>query len=150
MPTITWGSDKTQQVFGVMNPMDLDLERFWKVVRPKRHQHQPPSAPEPTKTMILIEGFNDANEAVTSKVQVELNRVEDTYYGTGEFKFDREVTIRGLRGYLRDSDIEPILVLNCTPSSVQLVNGVTLKLNISIQGLDVEKLLLGRMTLLHV
>jgi len=112
--------------------MDLDLERFWAVVRPHRRKPAPKPVPEPRrKSVIWIQAVESGNITCTDRIRVPL-RVDKNNNLLCELSFpelDRDVTIVGFRMYIRDNTHE-FRYIECAPRVVML--GGSMKLNLSI------------------
>jgi hypothetical protein len=85
--------------------MDLDLERFWKMVRPNRRKPAPKPVTTKGDPIVFIEAIDQDHEACTRKVQFPLKTNENgDYVAEVTFpEFTREVTIAGFRVYPREN-----------------------------------------------
>jgi len=127
--------------FRCTGSMDLDLERFWKVVRPKRR----PPAPKPAKDPSIIQVYVEATEGIgsapcTRRVKAELLKVGDTYRGEIHFTSPhRALIVRGFRLFTRP-DREEAYFLECPHQQAGPTDLLTLDLQISEHGEVMQQL----------
>lgn len=86
--------------------MELELERFWKVVRPKRYPPRPKAAQRPKTIQIYIEAVESPHgDPCTGLVGVTLSEASGGYQGKVHFgAMTSEVTINGFRWYTNPGD----------------------------------------------
>lgn len=84
--------------------LDLDLERFWNMVRPNRRKPAPKPVPK-ANPIIFVDAVDQDHEACTRKVQFILTMDENGHYVAEVTfpEFTREVTVTGFRVYPREN-----------------------------------------------
>lgn len=114
--------------------MDLDLERFWAVVRPKRHPPRPRPAKKPKPIRVYIEGVESAHGAYcTDLVEMTLSEVPGGYQGEARFGVvNSEVTLTGFRWYARPGG--PSSFMGCEPRHLGPGEFLVLHLNVESDG----------------
>jgi hypothetical protein len=111
--------------------MDLDLERFWAVVRPHRRKPAPKPTPKNRQSTVWIEVVESGPTVCTGRIRVPL-KIDRNNNLTCEVEFpefDHEVTIVGFNLYLR-ANAREFRYLECDPRNIRL--GDTAKLNLNI------------------
>lgn len=113
--------------------MDLDLERFWKVVRPKRHPPRPKPAKE--SIQVYVEAAESSEGApCTRRVKAELLKVGSDYRGEIHFASPhRALIVRGFRLFT-GPEREESYFLDCQPYHAGPTDLLTLDLVISETG----------------
>lgn len=107
--------------------MDLDLERFWAVVRP--HRRKP--APKQRQSTVWIEVVESGPAVCTGRIRVPL-KVDKNDNLTCEVdfpEFDHDVTVVGFNLYLR-ANAREFRSIVCDPVSIRLGDAAKLNLNI--------------------
>jgi hypothetical protein len=122
--------------------MDLDLERFWKVVRPNRRKPAPKPKPNKPNPLVFVEAVDQDHEACTRKVQFPLLMDEDgNYVAEVTFpEFTRQVTVTGFRVYPRENST--FHFTSCNP--YRLRAGDMLRARLCIKNPEFKKVIAER------
>jgi len=122
--------------------MDLDLERFWKVVRPHRRKPAPKPTLNKSNPLVFVDAVDQNHEACTRKIQVLLK-----LDGNGDYiaevafpEFNREVTITGFRVYPRANST--FHFTSCNP--VRFRAGDSLAARLCIRNPEFKKMIAER------
>lgn len=115
--------------------MDLDLERFWEVVRPNRRKPAPEPAQKPISSAkplnVWLEAVNPLEEACTERIQalLQMNENHEFFCEAAFPEFTRTVAIVGFRLYLR-ANVRNFRYIECSPRNIRA--GDSLRLNLVI------------------
>ena len=120
--------------------MELELERFWKVVRPKRYPPRPKAAQRPKTIQIYIEAAESPHGApCTRRIEATLSQVSDGYQGDIHFGAMREeVDIICFRWCSKPDG--PVSLLECDPQHLRPGDSLVLALHVGNDGAAMPQL----------
>jgi hypothetical protein len=109
--------------------MDLDLERFWAVVRPHRRKPAPKPTLKKQPPIVWIEAVDSLNEACTERVPVSV-KLDNNNDFVCEVEFPastQNITIMGFRMYSRPDSSE-FRYIECAPREIMMSDNIKLNL----------------------